>query len=619
MMAATRSYEDMFRPAYELAAAAGWIGGIALLLVLRPPYWLAFSAVAGTIGAWRVSQALGLYRFRVSISGFRVTLLELVDMFKEMRVARSNKCLFLGYGFEWEQHHAEIADHIYKRNAGELGTLPDWLPDAVKKFVMPKDGVPIKDTAIGAPWIHGLNPEETPILLPIEALVGHTLITATTRAIKTRLFELLTFQVIHSESVLICIDPKGDKEWEHRLRWECQRAGRKFLFFHPAHPARSIRLNPLANWNNISEPATRISQLVDADGSFAAFAWKTLYRIMRGMAMNGEKPSIAGSKRYIQMGVEPLLESLLAKHLLALDGPNWDRDLANFMGQQNKSKLTAMIQMYLDDKRSRSMPDETIEALVSMHQHSKEHFSKMIQVLEPIMEMLGSDEIGKMLSPDPTDLSDTRPIYDTRRVIEEKCVLYIGLDSLSNQTIGSAVGSVILADLASVAGSIYNFSDKTDLYLFIDEAAEVINEQTIQILNKAGGAGFKAFLACQTIADFEARFGSTAKARQVLGNLNNVICGRLRDWDTARWISDGFGKTEIRNAETSFSTGAESGSSFTEFRSNTSRSLKRTEAPLVDPGILTRLPPLQFFAYLAGSRVYKGRIPLVQQDWRPAK
>jgi hypothetical protein len=75
-----------------------------------------------------------------------------------------------------------------------------------------------------------------------------------------------------------------------------------------------------------------------------------------------------------------------------------------------------------------------------------------------------------------------------------------------------------------VCGSIYNFyAEKPDVVLIIDEIAEAINEQVIQILNMGRGAGFKAFVAFQARADLEAKLGNAAKMLQVLGNLNNQI------------------------------------------------------------------------------------------------
>lgn len=612
-----RSYHDMFRPAYEMPACASWSAASLMMAALQPPMWPLLAI--GTLGmaAKRGKEAFDLYRFRASISALRVEKISVADT-----VALSRKHLkiregafFLGRGFRWTQHHAEVARQIMYRSPDEIQGPPSWLPAPLLKALQPPNFVPLKDDAIGVPWIHGLSPDEEELRLPIEALAGHSLVVGTTRAGKTRLYELLTTQIVHKGDPLVILDPKGDKDWENRVRQECARAGRKFLYFHPAHPSKSIRINPLANWNNLSEPATRIGQLIDAEGTFSAFAWKTLYRIMRALVADGSMPTIKEAKHYVQQGVEPLLERLLQKRLYELQGAAWDQNLSQYEQKQARGKTSPIqserLELMIGKFTSLNIRDEAIDSLIAMVHHSKEHYSKMIQVLEPILEMLGSDEIGKMLSPDPLDLDDERPIYTTSKVIEEDAVLYVGLDSLSNKIIGSAIGSILLADYASVAGATYNFRKKKDAYLFIDEAAEVMNEQGIQILNKAGGAGVKAFIATQTIADFDAVFGSTARTKQALGNLNNVICLRVKDPDMAEWIARSFGTTAARDVNVSFSTGSESSASFTEFRGSASRSIREVEIPFVSPDLLTRLPGLHYFAFLAGSTLYKGRLPIL--------
>ncbi|WP_416047364.1 conjugative transfer system coupling protein TraD [Cupriavidus basilensis] len=614
-----RTYRDMFRPNYDVATAGVWAGSALFLSASQPPLWWVGAPFALSLGALRVHQALELYRFRISLSVLRAETLpagEILVRSRRERVPRDldrrdQGALWLGSGFLWKQRHSEIAREILSRNPEELGTLPRWLPNSIVRHITPANSVLLKEDAIGVPWIHGMEPTEIPVRLPLDSLTGHTLIVGTTRAGKTRLYELMSTQIIDlPDSTLFVLDPKGDQDWERRLRSECKRAGRKFLYFHPAHPSKCIRINPLANWGNISEAATRLTNLIDADESFRSFAWKSLYRVMSGMVACGVRPNIKKVKRYIQMGVEPLLEQLLTQRFFAAEGPSWDRDLMSMAGGKPASRLELMIQKYTLETGN---ADECIDGLVAMVRHSKEHYSKMIQVLEPILEMLGSGELGAMLSPDAEDINDTRPIYDTAKMINERAVVYIALNSLPDKIIGSAIGSVFFADLASVAGAIYNTTGKANVYIMADESAELTNDQAIQILNKAGGAGFKAFMATQTEADFIVRLGSKEKARQMLGNLNNVICLRVKDYETAKWISESFGQTTARKQSTSYSNTSESSTAFTEFRGSTGRSMEETEAPFVSPDLLTRLPGLHYFAFLGGSTLYKGRLPLIAQ------
>lgn len=629
-----KRYENPFRPAVEQWSILAWVLSVLVLVAVRPPFWAAMLLVPAYIIFMRWRELEVLLNFRLMITMNRIRSITLPDMIARSREMRRKKGLLsLGRGFAWTQRHAEQSVQILNSNEDELPKLPKFVMSRIERIEhLPKtehtqidlackkllrkimgDTKPVLDSDIGTPWIHGLGAEmETEIGIPFAALPGHTLITGTTRAGKTRLYEMLTAQIIDIGAALIVIDPKKDIDWVSMLKLQCARSGRKFLYFDPAQPSKSIRLQPLQNWNNKSEPATRIGQLVDADGSFAAFAWKTLYRVHRALIAAGERPNIRNTKRNVQMGVEGLAEKILSIHFAKKYGPEWDRDLKNLPrdGKNAMTRLDWCIAKFVADEDD----DDTIEGIISMVKHSKEHYSKMVQVLEPILEMLGSDEVGDLLSPDPLDIEDTRPIYDMRRVIDEKAVLYVALDSLSNKTIASAIGSILLADLSSTLGAIYNFSSPTDAYLFVDEVAEVANDQLIQILNKGGGAGIKAFLAMQSIADLIVRLGSKEKAEMILGNLNNLISLRIRSMETAKYVSDLFGQISARTQDVSYSSGSESSAAFTEFRTNVSRQLKSEKTALVGSDLLTRLPPLNYFAFLAGRGMFKGVLEFIEAD-----
>lgn len=231
----------------------------------------------------------------------------------------------------------------------------------------------------------------------------------------------------------------------------------------------------------------------------------------------------------------------------------------------------------------------------------------------PLLQMLATGETGLMLAPKADDFTDDREIWDIERVIKQKAVLYVGLDSMSNSIVAKAIASMLLADVASVAGAIYNFYETPpDIVLLVDEVAEAINEQVIQILNKGRGAGFRSFVAFQSRSDLEAKLGSAAKMLQVLGNLNNQIILRLEDTDTAQWFSDKVGETAIRNIVVSSSASTGSESHVGEFSGSVSRSTQLEKAPLIPPRLITELPNLQYFMRISGGSVYQGRIPIIQ-------
>ncbi|MEW5890941.1 MAG: conjugative transfer system coupling protein TraD [Pseudomonadota bacterium] len=431
----------------------------------------------------------------------------------------------------------------------------------------------------------------------------------------TRLYELLTFQAVHSGATVIVFDPKGDKDWERRLRAESKRCGRDYLYFHLAFPSKSVRLNPLATWNNPSEIGSRISQLLAGEGGgdgFVEFADSTINRVVAGQVMVGLRPTLKSIKHYVEHGVDELLEQCFHVFFVPREGANWDAAIAPYL-QKAKSRVDAMAHYYQERcVKERGERNETIDGLITILNYDRDWFSRVIVRLVPLLQRLATGDLGDLLSPDVENLDDPRPVYTMDKIISGRKVLYVGSDTLSNKLGGASTMSMLLADLAAAAGAAYNFSEQAaDVYLFMDEAAEGINDQAIQILNKAGGAGFKAFIATQTVADFEVRLGKKPKALQVLGNTNNLICGRVRDYETAKVISQIMGETALRKVSTSHNQGSETEATMIEFRGSVTKSMGEKEAPLVSPDVLTRLPNLQYFAMVAGGRIVKGRLPVI--------
>lgn len=188
----------------------------------------------------------------------------------------------------------------------------------------------------------------------------------------------------------------------------------------------------------------------------------------------------------------------------------------------------------------------------------------------------------------------------------------MGLDSLSDAIVGSAIGSMFLADLASVAGDRYNFGvDNRPVNVFIDEAAEVINDPFIQILNKGRGAKLRCYIATQTFADFVARTGNEAKARQVLGNINNIICLRIKDAETQEYIAEQMPKIRVRKVMIQQGTANHQGNPLV-FTGSAAERLDEEEVEMVPPALLGQLPNFEYFGLLSGGRIVKGRYPVVE-------
>ena len=113
----------------------------------------------------------------------------------------------------------------------------------------------------------------------------------------------------------------------------------------------------------------------------------------------------------------------------------------------------------------------------------------------------------------------------------------------------------------------------------------------------------------QTLADLARRMGSEAAARQVLGNLNNLIALRTKDRPTQDFIVETFGRTAIHSLRHSLGRGSDT--HLGDFSASDATVLSETFEEMVPTEMLGRLPNLQYFASVSGGRIIKGRFPIL--------
>ena len=595
------AYENPWRPNYESVASVVWItaGTVAMgvnqlsNLPEEPFYWM--GGICLVMAAIRLPQALRLYNLQRHLKGRKLEFIKLDVLVKYIKPKK--KAIWLGHGYVWENRHAQRVFEILKR---------DWT-----------SVVNNKENTIGQTWIHGVEPKEHDVYQDLEHSEGQNLIVGTTGAGKTRLFDLLISQAIMRGEAVIIIDPKGDIELRDNARRACIAAGdeHRFMQFHPAFPESSIRIDPLKNYTRVTELASRLAALIPSEAGadpFKSFGWQALNNICQALEMVDDSPNLIKLKRYLETGTQDMVvkavESYAVKHLR--NGKEKVDAFMKTVGSTPEKQARTMVQFYKTVIQPVSASSE-LEGLLSMYQHDKTHFSKMVANLLPIMNMLTAGHLASLLSPDTTDENDMRRVTDNKLIIQDAGVAYFGLDSLSDSIVGSAIGSLLLSDLVSVAGNRYNFGvDNKPVNIFVDEAAEVINEPTIQLLNKGRGAKMKVFIATQTIVDFEARLGSTEKARQVLGNLNNIYALRVIDPGTQEFITENLPKTRLKSVMRTQGLTSQTESPLM-FTANTGERLMEEEGDLFPPQLLGMLPNLEYIAKISGGKIIKGRLPIL--------
>ncbi len=592
-------YENPWRPNYEAAAVGLWLAVAAIAwatadrwdLHAAPFRYLALAALA-MAGVW-LPGMLRVWRRHHRLRGKPLAFLAPPALERQVRRGPD---LWLGWGFDWNGGHAQLVHDLLRTGPARVtGRTP---------------------ARLGSDWIHGLGERERAVRLPLAHTEGHLLVVGTTGAGKTRLFDLLVTQAVLRGEAVVIIDPKGDQDLRHAAERACRSAGEpgRFVHFHPAFPKDSARIDPLHSFNRATEVASRVAALIPSETGndpFKAFGQMAMSNVVQGLLAVGERPSLRTLRRYLEGGAESLVERVLVRYL-GEQVPGWESEAKPFLRQARDStaRVAGLVRYYRESVSNRH-PSTVVDGLASLFEHERVHFSKMIASLMPILNMLTSADLGPLLSPDAADTGDPRRLTSMAECIERAQVVYLGLDALSDSMVGSAIGSILVADLAAVAGDRYNYGvGLKPVNVFIDEAAEVVNDPFIQLLNKGRGAGLRLTVATQTFADFAARTGSEAKARQVLGNINNLVALRVLDAETQQYVTDSLPKTRLKSVLRTQGSTTHSQNPLL-YTGNVGERLGEEEGDLFPPALLGQLPNLQYLAILAGGRIVKGRLPIL--------
>ncbi len=308
---------------------------------------------------------------------------------------------------------------------------------------------------------------------------------------------------------------------------------------------------------------------------------------------------------------------------------NWEEQVSELAGTIKERNLPMALRGRNTDAialmrhlQAQDLYDLVLDGLVSAFKYDKTYFDKIVSSVGPLMEKLTTGNIAELISPNYLDEKDTRPIFEWMDVISRKGIVYVGLDALTDTTVASAVGNSMFADLVSVAGHIYKHGVSGEstgkpptISMHADEFNELIGDEFIPLLNKAGGAGFQVTAYTQTQSDVEARIGNRAKAGQVAGNFNTMIMLRVKELATAEMLTEQLPKVEVFTlmSVSRVDDSSDPGSGV-DFKSRNEDRISVSEVPLLTPAELVTLPKGQAFALLEGGQLWKLRMPLPIED-----
>ena len=646
--------DNPFRKPVELISAATSIGAAMVLVGTGIAYGLdtgiliSGAAALLTMGLWRLRQGLGVLRFHRNLRFLPMYTLTSED------IPWSPKEMFMGMGFWWSQKHTQRLylarqpqnRHLRARNdqyewARQYGRdHPDsWLTKWLNHPSPWNPYAPLPPVG-GDPAIHGIEPDEGEIWASRGERVGHTLVLGTTRVGKTRFAEIWITQDIRAGNVVIVFDPKGDVALLKRMFAEAKRVGREknFYFFHLGYPEVSDRYNPISSIGRISEVATRVANPLPGEGNSAAFkqfVWLYVNIIARAAGALGLSPDYKMIYKYAAD-----LDGLAQQYLVAwLNRAHlgWEADKeANDAKMsekllQNKIQQTGRTQTIIelmDLIQNKSWNDDPIaNGLVSVLANNKSKYQALINSLFPLLEKLTTGQISELLSPSWDDPKDKRRAFTWEQIMDTGGIVYFGLDALSDAEVAGTVGNAAFSDLTSTAGRRYKFggavgqstsvdvSKATKVSIHADEFNELIGDEFIPMINKAGGAGYEVTAYTQTWSDVEARVGNKAKASQIGGNFNSLIMLRVKNTETAEILTNQLSQVQVLSkTQVSGTSDVQDPDQFADFSAKAEDRIATETVPMLEPADLTELPKGQAFALLEGGQLAKIRLPLPVED-----
>jgi len=648
--------EALLRPPVELwsmctAWAAATLAWLAPGILMMPGAIARATALAlFAFGLWRGYQAVRVLRYQWHLRKLPVYRL------RATQIPVSRHKLFLGRGFRWTQQHTQrLRDTLRPEVQGYLrpGALYRWarqkeiawetvpvLSGLARILRSPSRLNPLAPLpgVGGKGALHAVEPKEQPVWMDLGERMGHTLVLGTTRVGKTRLAELLITQDIRRGDVVIVFDPKGDAGLLRRMYSEARRAGRldHFYLFHLGFPELSARYNAIGHFSRITEVATRIASQLPGEGNSAAFrefAWRFVNIIARALVALRRRPDYRQVRRYIN-DIEPLLVEY-AGHCARQSGiEDWKARVEEYAADIKERSLPSSLKgrsreaiACMQLLQEQGVYDPVLDGLVSAFKYDRTYFDKIVSSVGPLMEKLTTGAIAALISPDYADARDSRPIFEWMDVVRKRGIVYVGLDALTDTTVAGAVGNSMFADLVSVAGHLYKHGVGTDrgestgglpsrsempvISLHADEFNELIGDEFVPLLNKAGGAGFQVTAYTQTWSDVEARIGSKARAGQVAGNFNTLLMLRVKELETAAMLTDQLPRVEVFTlmSVSGVDDSSEPGTGI-DFRSHNEDRISVSEVPMLSAADLVALPKGQAFCLLEGGQLWKIRIPL---------
>ena len=648
------AFENLLRAPWELLVSVVAFGFGALCIVHNQWMLLTFKAsVLVSVPFFAISFIRFFQGMRVLLYRKRLLTLRHFTM-SIMGLPRLKNMVYLGRGFRWLPLHRQrlhLLSLVSNQKFLQKHVIYEWVQQKAKKnpnglchFLTTLPFLPFKPKPDigGKPWVHGVGADkETDIYLSAESRKGNTVSFGETGVGKSQTESVLAAQDIYSGQGVLIIDPKGDLLLAQNVYLACLASNRlnDLYIVHAGIPDLSAKYNPLSDYINVSEVATRVTSAIQAQGEgkqFQDFAWKFLNITATCLEELGEPITYKSLAFFVTKPKQLLLaycDKILPKKdpnylhgvdQIITDGQQVDKHGKSLPPVKREEAARIYVSNYIEEiirkGDHKALHDSIIADLYHAAAIGEEYYGKITASLGPVFDKINKTSAGNVFS---WENSYGLPIINLESVIKRKQVVYVCLDAQSNKAMAEAIGQAIIADLVSLCGRLYKETPNPDrlLYLHADEFSDIVRDDFITLLNKARGAGVRVTAYTQTYNDLGAAFGSNQdKPKMLLGNFSNMIMMRIGNLDTARVFTECL--EEIRARSTTPSTmsndkpDGQNGELFTTYNTDT---VNEQRTKIIVENDLFSLPKGQALMLTNGGELYKVRIPLLKTKYKVPK
>ncbi len=511
---------------------------------------------------------------RVVLAGLVLNLLTMSAHYRHMRGSASGRLQIVRV--------SQLYQHVRRHpDAFWIGTGFHWTRALAQRL---HQRLCDPEAAASTPRLLEFSRHRYRLRLKAQPRLEHLLVLGAPGTGKTQLFKMLALQALMRHEAVIILDPKGGESLRSTLAHAAQSYQRPYFQLLPSRPDLSHAIDLLANGQQASELASRLCYLLpfnEGENVFGQFAWLTLQRIFQGMLLLQHPLSFAALRQHVADQGRSLYAQLL-RH------PRTSTALESALGELN-----------------------------TLCMHDATHYQKMILSLTPILQNLSTGVLAQLLCPPPPpttqNVKPPRAVFNLDQITPQGGVFYASLESLSDASRARALGALILADLAALAGNRYRSGtpDAPKIRLFVDEASESSNPAFIQLLNKGRESGISVTFAVQTLADLEVALGSASAARMMVGNAGHFIAFRTLDAQSRQIWSERAGSSWIRLTQNSLSAQESQGLTGARRALSAGRAQGLQNLPLIPEMMLAHLPDLHYVLLHGNGDIVTGCLPLI--------